>query len=107
MTLSSTPGAAPAGTVTTGVITTATPLSRRVRWRVWWRNLRTLWRRSLRFRTILVTLGLTALAVTVACVWMALAIQNELFESRKDQVLRDAQRATVAAQRTIGRVGAG
>lgn len=101
MTLSSTPGAAPAGTVTTGVITTATPLSRRVRWRVWWRNLRTLWRRSLRFRTILVTLGLTALAVTVACVWMALAIQNELFESRKDQVLRDAQRATVAAQRTI------
>ncbi len=60
-----------------------------------------LWRHSLRFRTILLTLGLTALAVITACVWMALAIQNDLFTSRRDQVLADAQQATAAAQRTL------
>jgi two-component system sensor histidine kinase MtrB len=69
--------------------------------RAWPASLGRLWRRSLRFRTILVTLALTALAVIIACVWMALAIQNDLFVSRKDQVLLDAQRATAAAQTTL------
>ncbi|WP_106816226.1 MtrAB system histidine kinase MtrB [Microbacterium timonense] len=70
-------------------------------WRSWPGSVATLWRRSLRFRTILVTIGLTALAVVVACVWMALAIQNDLFASRKDQVLIDAEQARAAAQRTL------
>lgn len=86
---------------TTGVTATRTPLTGWRDWRSWPGNLTALWRRSLRFRTILVTLGLTALAVIVACVWMALAIQNDLFVSRKDQVLLDAQRATAAAQVTL------
>lgn len=85
----------------TGVTATRTPLTGWRDWRTWPGNIATLWRRSLRFRTILVTLGLTALAVAVACIWMALAIQNDLFESRKDQVLVDAQRAAAAAQRTL------
>jgi two-component system sensor histidine kinase MtrB len=59
------------------------------------------WRRSLRFRTLAVTLGLTALTVLVALVWMALAIQNDLFESRVNQVEASAQRATLAAQTTF------
>ncbi|WP_374311287.1 MtrAB system histidine kinase MtrB [Microbacterium sp.] len=88
-------------TPTTGVTATRTPLGGWRDWRAWPGNLATLWRRSLRFRTILVTLGLTALAVVVACVWMALAIQNDLFVSRKDQVLLNAQRATAAAQVTL------
>ena len=44
---------------------------------------------------------LTALAVVIACVWMALAIQSDLFDSRLQQVLTDAQRATAAAQTTL------
>ncbi len=89
---------------TTGVTATRTPLTTWRDWRAWPGNIAALWRRSLRFRTILVTLGLTALAVVVACVWMALAIQNDLFVSRKDQVLLNAQRATAAAQLTLDSV---
>ncbi len=70
-------------------------------WRSWPESLASLWRRSLRFRTILVTLALTALAILVACIWMALAIQNDLFQARKDQVLADSLRATQAAQATL------
>lgn len=70
-------------------------------WRSWPENLSSLWRRSLRFRTILVTLALTALAVLVACLWMAVQIQNDLFTSRRDQVLADAQRAIAIAQETL------
>jgi len=46
----------------------------------------------------MVTLALTALAILVACLWMALAIQNDLFQARKDQVLTSSLRATEAAQ---------
>lgn len=70
-------------------------------WRSWPDSLARMWRRSLRFRTILITVGLTALAILVASVWMALAIQNDLFQARKDQVLRDSLRATQAAQETL------
>ena len=49
----------------------------------------------------MVTLALTALAILVACIWMALAIQNDLFQARKEQVLADSQRATQAAQATL------
>ncbi|KQZ82103.1 histidine kinase [Microbacterium sp. Root166] len=85
----------------TGVTATRTPLAGWRDWRTWPGNIAALWRRSLRFRTIMVTLGLTAFTVIVACVWMALAIQNDLFVSRQTQVLRDAQRATAAAQLTL------
>lgn len=88
----------------TGVTATRTPLTGWRHWRAWPGNVAALWRRSLRFRTILVTLGLTALAVIVACVWMALAIRNDLFVSRKDQVLLNAQRSTAAAQQTLDSV---
>ena len=80
---------------------TRVPLNDWRDWRRWPDNLARLWRRSLRFRTILITLTLTALAVVVACVWMALAIQRDLFDSRLEQVQVDAQRATAAAQTTL------
>ena len=83
---------------TTGVTATRMPLKGWRLWRAWPGNIATLWRRSLRFRTILVTFGLTTLTVLIACVWMALAIQNDLFESRKDQVLADADQARAVAQ---------
>lgn len=70
-------------------------------WRAWPENLAGLWRRSLRFRTIVVTLALTMLAILIAGVVMALVIQNDLFESRKDQVLEDSLRAAHSAQSTL------
>ena len=77
----------------------------RMRQPVDWRGIRdrlaTLWRRSLRFRTIVITVALTAATILVTCVAMALVIQNELFTARKDQVLLEAQRATAAAQATL------
>ncbi|MDL9980356.1 MtrAB system histidine kinase MtrB [Microbacterium candidum] len=70
-------------------------------WRAWPESLASLWRRSLRFRTVLITVALTALAILIACVWMALAIQNDLFQSRLQQVESDSRRATQAAQRYL------
>ncbi|MBN9175595.1 MAG: HAMP domain-containing protein, partial [Microbacterium sp.] len=88
--------------------TAGTPVAAsRARWRVWrdWRawpeNLGGLWRRSLRFRTVVITLALTVVTIVIACVWMALAIQNDLFESRKEQVLVDSRRAVDTAQATL------
>ncbi|MFG6502762.1 MtrAB system histidine kinase MtrB [Microbacterium sp. P05] len=77
-------------------------------WRSWPTRLSSLWRRSLRFRTVLITLVFTALAILVACVGMALAIQNDLFQSRLRQVLDSSQNATQSAQITLdSAVGAG
>ena len=70
-------------------------------WRAWPESLATLWRRSLRFRTLLITVTLTMLAILIAGVTMALAIQNDLFESRKNEVLIDARRAVATAQQTL------
>lgn len=69
--------------------------------RSWAHSLASLWRRSLRFRTLLITLVLTAAAVTIALVWMALWIRNDLFNSRLTQALTDANRADAAAQVTL------
>ncbi|MDR2997319.1 MAG: sensor histidine kinase, partial [Microbacterium sp.] len=55
----------------------------------------------MRFRTIAVTLLLTSLAIFITCVAMALVIQNDLFESRKDDALAKAQRAVAQAQTTL------
>lgn len=70
-------------------------------WRTWPHRIGTLWQRSLRFRTVVVTLILTAVAILVAFVWMALAIQNDLFQSRLQQVMTSAQRSTQTAQATL------
>ncbi|GAT72677.1 signal transduction histidine kinase [Microbacterium sp. HM58-2] len=70
-------------------------------WRGWPATLSALWRRSLRFRTLTVTLLLTSMAILVTCVTMALVIQNDLFESRKLEALEDAQRAIAQAQNTL------
>jgi two-component system sensor histidine kinase MtrB len=70
-------------------------------WRGWPETVTTLWRRSLRFRIISITLLLTSLAIFVTSLIMALVIQNNLFESRRDEVLNDARSAVGAAQRTL------
>ncbi|WP_404443365.1 HAMP domain-containing histidine kinase [Microbacterium marinum] len=70
-------------------------------WRSWGRRIALAWRRSLRFRTLGATLTLTALTILIALVWMSLAIQNDLYESRSAQVQDAAKRATQAAQTTL------
>ena len=65
------------------------------------RRLARLWRQSLRFRTLVIALALTSVAVLVTCVLMALAVQNNLWEARKDQALHDAQRAAKSAQAVL------
>jgi len=70
-------------------------------WRSWPQRLRRTWSSSLRFRTLAITLGLTAFAILGAFVTMALAIQNDLFESRVDQVQAAVGRATSSTQTTL------
>lgn len=70
-------------------------------WRGWPETIATLWRRSLRFRIISITLLLTSFAIFVTSLTMALVIQNNLFESRRDEVLSDALSAVGAAQKTL------
>nr|WP_201469384.1 MtrAB system histidine kinase MtrB [Microbacterium hydrocarbonoxydans] len=70
-------------------------------WRGWPTVLGALWRRSLRFRTLSITLLLTATAILITCVTMALVIQNDLFESRKNEALEDAVRSVNLAQMTL------
>lgn len=70
-------------------------------WRGWPSFTRALWRRSLRFRTLTITLLLTSTAILITCVTMALVIQNDLFESRKNEALEDAARAVNQAQVTL------
>ena len=85
------------------VATSATPTAVALwrDWRGWPAALAALWRRSLSFRTITVTLLLTSFAIFVTSVTMALVIQNDLFDSRKNQVLDDSLRAVAAAQNTL------
>src|SRR5690606_26413407 len=70
-------------------------------WRSWPDAFGGLWQRSLRFRTVLTTLAFTSVAIVVTYVAMSLAIQNNLWDSRKDQVLQDAGRAVAQAQSTL------
>ncbi|MCP1429527.1 two-component system sensor histidine kinase MtrB [Microbacterium foliorum] len=70
-------------------------------WRGWPSVFSALWRSSLRFRTLTVTLLLTSTAILITCVTMALVIQNDLFESRKTEALEDAARAVNLAQVTL------
>ena len=78
------------------------PLIWRRNWRAWPDNLVHLWRRSLRFRTLSVTIVLTAFAILIAVTWTALAIQDDLFASRRDEVTEQALRATASAQTRRG-----
>lgn len=70
-------------------------------WRPWLRHLAGTWRTSLRFRTLALTLALTAFTILGAFVTMALAIQNDLFESRVDQVQTAVARAMASTQDTL------
>jgi two-component system, OmpR family, sensor histidine kinase MtrB len=67
-------------------------------WRGWPRRAVRLWRTSLLTRTVSITLILSALAVGVIGSYIAISVGNNLFDSRRNQVLAQAARATGTVQ---------
>ncbi len=66
--------------------------------RTWTRRVAALWRSSLQFRTVGITVVLSGLAILLVGVYMSVSIGNDLFQSRLNQVLLESNRATTAAQ---------
>ena len=66
--------------------------------RNWPRLVRALWRSSLQFRTVTISVALSGVAILVVGVYMSVSIGNDLFQSRLTQVLLESDRATSAAQ---------
>ena len=71
------------------------------RWREWPGRLTHLWRTSLQFRTVLITVALTGAAVLVAGFLVSFIVGNGLYQSRLDQAYHDSARATTDAQKKL------
>ncbi|SIN70771.1 MtrAB system histidine kinase MtrB [Agromyces cerinus] len=78
----------------------------------WWREIRLrlvdlprhaleLWRRSLQFRTVVITFALSSLAIFVIGLYISFSIASNLFKTQLDNALGDANEATIAAQRIL------
>jgi two-component system, OmpR family, sensor histidine kinase MtrB len=67
-------------------------------WRDWLSRSLRLWRTSLQFRTVAITVVLSIIAVTIISGYMSLSIATNLFEARKQQVVAEARQATANAQ---------
>jgi two-component system sensor histidine kinase MtrB len=70
-------------------------------WRTWPARAVRSWRRSLQFRTIVVTLALSLFALLISSFYMAITIGNDLFQSRVTQVQQDSARAIESAQNIL------
>jgi two-component system sensor histidine kinase MtrB len=71
------------------------------RWREWPGRFAHVWRTSLQFRTVLLTVALTGAAVLVAGFLVSFIVGNDLYQSRLDQAYRDTARATTDAQKKL------
>jgi two-component system sensor histidine kinase MtrB len=58
-------------------------------------------RSSLRLRIVAITLLLSVVAVTVIGAYISTSVRSNLFESRKDQIVAEASRAALQAQRVF------
>ncbi|MEN9751411.1 MAG: hypothetical protein RLZZ600_458 [Actinomycetota bacterium] len=63
------------------------------------RRLPRLWRRSLQFRAVALSVIFASIAISGIGIYMSVAISNDLFNSRLEQVLSQSQRAQQSAQR--------
>ncbi|MFF2273333.1 MtrAB system histidine kinase MtrB [Agromyces sp. NPDC058136] len=70
-------------------------------WRELPRRMSVLWRRSLQFRTVVITIALSSLAIFVIGLYISFSVASNLFQSQLDQSLAAANNATVAAQRIL------
>lgn len=66
-----------------------------------WNRIVTLWRQSLTVRIMAITVLITAVIIGGSWLAVSVAVGNDLFENRRDEVLADAARATQAAQRLL------
>ncbi|WP_448003892.1 MtrAB system histidine kinase MtrB [Agromyces bauzanensis] len=70
-----------------------------------WRDvpgrLTALWKRSLQFRTVIITLGLSSLAILVIGLYISFSIASNLFQDQKERVLAASNNATAAAQALV------
>jgi len=70
-----------------------------------WRNVPSrlvhVWRTSLRFRTVLITVLLTGVAILITGVVVSYSVSNDLYRSRLEQAFRDSARATTDAQKKL------
>lgn len=71
----------------------------------WWREvpqrLVAVWRRSLQFRTVIITLALSSLAILVIGAYISFSVASNIFQQQLDRVLDASNNATVAAQRIL------
>ena len=65
------------------------------------RRLVALWRRSLQFRTVIITLALSSLAILVIGAYISFSVASNIFQQQIDRVLEASNNATVAAQRIL------
>ncbi|MFE5672471.1 MtrAB system histidine kinase MtrB [Agromyces sp. NPDC056523] len=65
------------------------------------RRLGTAWRRSLQFRTVLITLGLSTLAILVIGFTISFTVASNLFQAQVERVLASSATADAAAQAAI------
>jgi two-component system, OmpR family, sensor histidine kinase MtrB len=76
----------------------ASPLLAARSWREVPRRLAALWRRSLQFRTVIITLGLSGLAILVIGLYISFSVASNLFQAQREAVLEASNNATAAAQ---------
>ncbi|MBB5632624.1 two-component system sensor histidine kinase MtrB [Cryobacterium mesophilum] len=74
------------------------PAVRMPDWRSFPARILHVWRASLQFRTVAITVVLSALAVAILGTYMSISIGGNLFDSRLKQVLAESSRATEQAQ---------
>ncbi|WP_022888353.1 MtrAB system histidine kinase MtrB [Agromyces italicus] len=67
-------------------------------WREAPRRLAALWRRSLQFRTVVITLALSSLAIFIIGLYISFSVASNLFQNQLDEALNASNNATVAAQ---------
>ncbi|UOE44533.1 MtrAB system histidine kinase MtrB [Agromyces larvae] len=71
-------------------------------WRAVPRRIAGLWRRSLQFRTVLLTIGLSTLAILVIGLFITFNVASNLFTNQLERVLDASNAATDAAQTIVG-----
>lgn len=70
------------------------------------RHITELWRRSLQFRTVIITLALSSLAIFVIGLYISFSVASNLFQTQLDDALEDANNATTAAESILEAVDA-
>lgn len=70
-------------------------------WRGVPRRLATVWRRSLQLRTVIITLGLSGLAILLIGLYISFSTASNLFQDQRERALEASNNATAAAQALV------